>query len=163
MENISFLVDYHIWAHTKVLNQLQTATTEEWNKNLGGSFPSLHELCKHLISADYRWLQRWKGVPLASIPDTFIFGSYTKVTAVWQPIFVEMKTVSEDFIKKGIDQPINFVTAKGDPYSMPFWQTLYQVVNHGTYHRGQITNMLRMLDKPPVGTDIFLFFAERGK
>jgi uncharacterized damage-inducible protein DinB len=161
MENISFLIDYHVWAHNKVLHQLQTVTAGEWNKDLGGSFPSLHQLCKHLVSADYRWLQRWKGVPLANIPDTFVFESYTQVNAVWQPILEEMKTVSNHFFETGVNQPLSFTTAKGDAYSMPFWQTLYQVVNHGTYHRGQITNMLRMLNRQPVGTDILLFFAEK--
>ncbi len=162
MENKAFFIDYHIWAHNKVLQQLQGLTAEEWNKELGGSFPSLQQLCKHLVSADYRWLQRWKGIPLAAIPETFVFENPTQLIDIWQPLFAEMKTISESFFESGIEEPINFITAKGDPFSMPFWQTFYQVVNHGTYHRGQITNMLRMLGKVPAGTDIFLFFAERG-
>ncbi|HWB24021.1 MAG TPA: DinB family protein [Chitinophagaceae bacterium] len=162
MENISFLVDYHVWAHNKVLQQLQAITAEEWNKELGGSFPTLRELYKHLIVADYRWLQRWKGVSLAPIPDTFVFENYTQLNAIWQPILQEMKTVADHFFATDPDQPLNFTTSAGANFTMPFWQTLYQVVNHGSYHRGQVTNMLRMLDKKPVGTDIFLFFVERG-
>ena len=162
MENASFLIDYHIWANNKVLQQLQTVTTEEWNKELGGSFPSIHLLCKHLISADYRWLQRWKGVPIAAIPETFVFESCDQLIAVWQPMLAEMKNVSVGFFERGAEQPVNFTTAKGDHFAMPFWQTFYHTVNHGTYHRGQITNMLRMLNKQPVATDMFLFFVERG-
>ncbi len=64
------------------------------------------------------------------------------------------------FLTNDPAQPINFITAKGLNVTQPYWQTLYQVVNHGTYHRGQVTNMLRMLDREPVGTDIFLFFRE---
>lgn len=163
MQNISFLIDYHVWAHNRILHQLQTITMEEWNKDLGGSFPTMRELSKHLITADYRWMQRWKGVPFADIPGTFVFDSCTQVNATWQPIFNEMQAVAKAFFEGGAEQPINFITSSGKEFTMPFWQTVYQVVNHGTYHRGQITNMLRLLHKDPVATDIFLFFVEKDK
>ncbi|HVX51231.1 MAG TPA: DinB family protein [Chitinophagaceae bacterium] len=163
MENISFLIDSHIWAHNKVLQQLQEITPEEWNKAFGGSFPSLHEVFKHMVSADYRWLQRWKGVSLAPIPDTFLFDNYTQLNATWQPILADLKATAADYLSTAADKPLTFTTASGACFTMPFWQTLYQVVNHGTYHRGQVTNMLRQLGKQPVGTDIFLFFAEKEK
>ena len=163
MQNISFLVDYHIWAHNRILHQLQTITAEEWNKDLGGSFPTMRELSKHLITADYRWLQRWKGVPFADIPGNFVFDSYTQVNATWQPVFNEMLAVAKTRFEEGAEKPVNFITSSGKEFTMPFWQTVYQVVNHGTYHRGQITNMLRLLHKDPVATDIFLFFVERER
>ena len=162
MENISFLIDYHIWAHNKVLQQLQTITAEEWDAELGGSFPSLHKLCEHIITADYRWLQRWKGDAFAAIPETFVFTGYTQVAATWLPILDEMQTVSKHSFEMDATQPVNLITTKGAKYTLPFWQTVYQVVNHGTYHRGQITNMLRMLNKQPANTDILLFFVEKN-
>ena len=162
MKNISFLIDYHIWANNKVLLELHSLTDEEWNKELGGSFPSLHLVCKHIMSADYRWLHRWKGVSLAPIPEAFnAQNNSTQLAALWQPIMDEMKATVETN-EGALDKLLVFTTAKGDNYSMPFWQTFYQVVNHGTYHRGQITNMIRMLNRQPVGTDMLLFFAEKN-
>jgi len=162
MKDTAFLIDYHLWAHNKVLQQLKTITSEEWNKELGGSFPSLREVYKHLVIADYRWLQRWKGVPFADVPADFVFDSFTQLAATWQPVLGDMEATARQFFEAGIDEPISFITGKGAKHTMPFWQTLYQVVNHGTYHRGQVTNLLRMLNKEAVTTDIFLFFVERG-
>ena len=162
MKDISFLIDYHIWAHNKVLQQLTAITTEEWNKEFGGSFPSLKELYKHLVMADYRWLQRWKGVPFAEMPATFAFDSYTQLTATWQPVLGDMQATAKQIIQTNPEQPISFITSKGVSFNLPFWQTLYQVTNHGTYHRGQVTNLIKMLQKEPVGTDIVLFFAEQN-
>jgi len=31
-------------------------------------------------------------------------------------------------------------------------------VNHATYHRGQITTLLRQLGRAPVGTDLILYY-----
>jgi len=36
------------------------------------------------------------------------------------------------------------------------------VVNHGTYHRGQITTLLRQMGAaPPKSTDLIAFYRER--
>ena len=37
---------------------------------------------------------------------------------------------------------------------------MYHVVNHSTYHRGQLTTMLRQLGKVPVPTDFLVFHDE---
>jgi uncharacterized damage-inducible protein DinB len=42
------------------------------------------------------------------------------------------------------------------------WQILQHVVNHGTYHRGQITTMLRQLAAKAVSTDLMAFYRERA-
>ena len=41
-------------------------------------------------------------------------------------------------------------------------QSLQHVVNHGTYHRGQITTMLRQLGATPVSTDLSRFYLDRA-
>jgi uncharacterized damage-inducible protein DinB len=163
MENLSFLVEYHQWAHSKVLQQVSAVPAEAWNMDTGGSFPSLNALFQHLLEADYRWLQRWKGIPFAEIPKHFIVDGYFSLNKLWQPQLDEIVVVAKQFIADDAGQPVNFITAKGLQLKQPFWQTLYQVVNHGTYHRGQITNMLRLLNQVPVTTDIFLFFNERNQ
>jgi uncharacterized damage-inducible protein DinB len=39
---------------------------------------------------------------------------------------------------------------------------MQHLVNHGTYHRGQITTMLRQLDAKPVLTDLMHFYREQA-
>jgi uncharacterized damage-inducible protein DinB len=46
--------------------------------------------------------------------------------------------------------------------TVAFWEMLQHVVNHGSYHRGQITTMLRQLGaKPPQYMDMIVFYRER--
>ncbi len=47
-------------------------------------------------------------------------------------------------------------------YSNPMWQSLQHVVNHGTYHRGQVITMLRQLGAKPIQTDLMHFYRERA-
>ena len=44
-----------------------------------------------------------------------------------------------------------------------FWQMVLQVVNHASYHRGQVTTLLRQLGAPPAKSmDLIPFYRERG-
>jgi uncharacterized damage-inducible protein DinB len=44
----------------------------------------------------------------------------------------------------------------------PLWQMLQHVVNHATYHRGQVTTLLRQLGAtPPKSQDLIAFYRER--
>jgi uncharacterized damage-inducible protein DinB len=44
---------------------------------------------------------------------------------------------------------------------MPFWQMLQHVVNHASYHRGQVTTLLRQLGAaPPKSLDMVAFYRE---
>jgi uncharacterized damage-inducible protein DinB len=44
----------------------------------------------------------------------------------------------------------------------PLWQALQHLVNHGSYHRGQVTTMLRQVGAGPVSTDLIVFYRERA-
>ena len=51
----------------------------------------------------------------------------------------------------------------GQPQAQPFWQMLQHLVNHGSYHRGQVTTMMRQLGQaPPQGMDLITFYRERN-
>jgi uncharacterized damage-inducible protein DinB len=39
---------------------------------------------------------------------------------------------------------------------------LQHLANHATYHRGQVTTLLRQLGAKAVGTDLITFYRERA-
>jgi uncharacterized damage-inducible protein DinB len=65
------------------------------------------------------------------------------------------------FGERGVDQPVEY-TRNGVRYAQPFWQTFQHLVNHGTYHRGQVVTMLRQLGVQTVpSTDLIAFYREQ--
>jgi len=58
-------------------------------------------------------------------------------------------------------QPLNYVNIAGERWSYPLWQTLLHVANHQTYHRGQVTTLLRQLGEATVPLD-FLVAVDAG-
>ena len=57
--------------------------------------------------------------------------------------------------------PLNFKDMAGNPYSESLVQLLQHVVNHGTYHRGQVITLLRQVDGETVALDMVFFFREQ--
>jgi len=163
MENLSFLIDYHLWAHRRLLELLPGLTAEEWTIDTRGSYPTLKALYQHMLEGDYRWLQRWKGVAKADIPAHYRIEDYGSLDRLFRPQLEEMERAGKQWLESGPDRPVHIITATGLTMTQPFWQTLYQVANHGTYHRGQAAHMLRAMGRRPAGTDILLFFNERNQ
>jgi len=63
----------------------------------------------------------------------------------------------------GLSAVIEYRLLNGTPGATPFWQMLQHVVNHGSYHRGQVTTLLRQLGAPPPESlDLFTFYRQRG-
>jgi uncharacterized damage-inducible protein DinB len=55
---------------------------------------------------------------------------------------------------------VAYVNLQGQTWRYPLWRQMYHVVNHSTYHRGQLTTMLRQLGAAPVATDFLVFHDE---
>ncbi len=61
-----------------------------------------------------------------------------------------------------LDRVIEYRTLKFGVYSNPLWESMQHLVNHGTYHRGQVTTLLRQLAAQPILTDLMHFYRERA-
>ena len=60
------------------------------------------------------------------------------------------------------DRRFDYQLMNGQPGQSILWHMLQHVVNHATYHRGQVTTMLRQLGAaPPKSQDLIVFYRER--
>jgi len=58
---------------------------------------------------------------------------------------------------------VDYKLLSQQPGSFQFWQMLQHVVNHASYHRGQVTTMLRQIGaQPGKSMDMIAFYRTRG-
>jgi uncharacterized damage-inducible protein DinB len=62
--------------------------------------------------------------------------------------------------QQDLDRVIRYKVFTGDEFSNPLWQSLHQLTNHASYHRGQVTTLLRQLGAKPMSTDLILYYRE---
>ncbi len=162
-EDLQVLVEYHYWARTRLLAAVETLTDEQLRRNLGNSFPSIFDTVVHLYGADWIWCARWNGESPMALPAPSTFRDLAAVRQAWSEEEQRIRAVLARLGPDGVARPIEYRGWDGRQQAQPFWQMLQHLVNHGSYHRGQVTTMLRQLgEMPPKSVDLIAFYRERA-
>jgi uncharacterized damage-inducible protein DinB len=59
-----------------------------------------------------------------------------------------------------LDRVVSFRNLAGEPYADPLDGLIRHVVNHSTYHRGQVSTLLRQLGLTPPNTDLITYLRQ---
>jgi uncharacterized damage-inducible protein DinB len=157
-EHIRLLYEFDKWATNQQHSVISRLTAEQYGRNLGASYGSIHGTLVHLYGAQTIWLSRWNGVSPTQFPDAEETPNLEILMDRWSALREAQDRFLSGLTDEKLKQHLAFKTFKGDPSSLPLWQQMQHVVNHSSYHRGQITTMFRQLDVAPVGTDLITYY-----
>jgi uncharacterized damage-inducible protein DinB len=161
LTDLEILVDFHYWATRHILAATEVLTPDQFTRDLGNSFPSVRDTLAHLYGADWIWCSRWEGESPAAMPDAQTFPDVASLRHAWDAHEPKVRAALKRFGEVGVDRHFEYVRF-GVRQSQPFAHTLQHLVNHGTYHRGQVVTMLRQLGAAaPQATDLIAFYRER--
>ena len=158
-EALSSLIDYHYWARNRLLDAVERLSPEQFRQDLGNSFDSVRGTLAHLVSAERAWCSRWRGEsPTGHLAPTD-FETVEEVRARWLEAEAQVREFVEQLGADGVNRVFRYTQLDGAPRNSVFWQMLQHVVNHASYHRGQVTTMLRQLGaRPPQSQDLIAFY-----
>jgi len=161
-EEMRVLYDYNAWANRRHLEAAYKVTTEEFLKPMGSSFSSLRDTLAHIYSAEWVWLERFQGRSPAAFPDVSEFQDVPRLKEKWLEHEARLLAFVGKLTQEDLERVMEYKTFKFGVYRNPLWQSMQHVVNHGTYHRGQATTLLRQLNAQPILTDLMHFYRERA-
>jgi uncharacterized damage-inducible protein DinB len=164
LQDLRTLVDYHYWARDRLLDAVERLTPEQFSKDLGNSFSSIRDTLAHLYGADWLWCSRWEGGMPQDLPDVRTFpDKLSDIRTMWKTQEQKVRAVLDRLGEAGINRPIEYQALDGSKQAQVFWCQLQHLVNHGSYHRGQVTTMLRQLEVTPAKSmDLIAFYRERA-
>ena len=108
----------------------------------------------HVVAAQFLWLHRIKGLPA---PDVKLWGEYS---------LKQLLTLAEDAGKQWIDfvestdnfdRELTYTNYVNEPYTNNVEMIMIHLVNHASYHRGQIAMLLRQKGFDPINTDFITY------
>lgn len=145
MDPVRFLiraVDYDLWAN------------RQWLSALAGfrRLERVQRVMEHILSAQQIWLERC-GVLTSSPDDNVAMGDLFEIYArTWIAVIEGMD----------LNQLITYETSNGREFTQPLGDIVLHVLNHGTYHRGQLRGFAEEdnYDSFPE-TDLIAFLRER--
>lgn len=143
---------YNLWANSKFVEILKNIPDELFEKEVPSSFPTLKKTVCHIWDAESIWLSRINGVSPSVWPSQTFNG--TKEQCL-DGFLDNSKKLADFFAAKDntfCEQTIAFKTMHGDDASETVEGIIFHVVNHGSFHRGQLVTMMRTLGVPQIPT-----------
>jgi len=163
LETVRLLYDYTRWADARMIEAVSKLAPEPWTKDLGSSLKSVRDTVVHIASAQWIWLSRWKGETPKGMWTAADYPTLAAVRDRWDPVRQELAAFAAAQSEASLNAPLAYKNLKGDPMSYPLGHLMLHAVNHSTYHRGQVTTLLRQLGAQPVSTDLVVYYVERAK
>lgn len=156
------LVDFHYWSRDRVLTAVAMLDAEQYTRPLGGSFGSVRDTLNHTYGAEVLWLRRWFGESPTAFPADMP-ATAPELGTAWRDQETALRAFVQGLDEQGMHRIVAYRNLAGVPGESPVWQMLVHVVNHATYHRGQVATLLRQLGATPaVSTDLIGYFRERA-
>ncbi len=147
------MFEHNYWARDRQLEACAALSQEQFLRQLGGSFPSLREVLAHLVAVEWLWLERWRGTSPSALIPLDEFPTLAAVTERWNAVEREMREYVAGLDEDELARPLSIVSTRGVQWTYPLWRMVVHLVNHQSYHRGQVTSMLRMLGVQPPRID----------
>ena len=148
------LLDYTVWANHRALRGAALLTVDQFRKDLKSSHGGVRGTLTHMMSAEAIWLDRWKGIPGTRMLDEGEFKDIVALRDRWSALEENRAAWFRSLRKEAVALPLRYTNLEGKTYEQPLWQLVQHAVNHATYHRGQVTTLLRILGSRGVTTDL---------
>ncbi len=136
---------YNHWANTRLAEFIKQLTDEQLDQELVSSFPTVRKTLYHLWDAELIWLKRIQGEPLNTWPSSEFNGTTQDMLALFVANSKELADFIETKDESFLAQDLSYKNMKGDLFTNKIEDMLFHVVNHGSFHRGQLITMLRQL------------------
>lgn len=161
-EEIQQLFDYNSWANRRLLDAAEKLTSEQFTKPLHSSFTSVRDTLAHIYGAEFIWLERFQG-GAPPMPPADRFPDLKTLRAAWVELDERLLEFARKLTQSGLNAELNYKTFTMGVVRDPLCHAMQHLVNHSTYHRGQVTTLLRQLGVEAVSTDLIRFYRDRAR
>ena len=163
LDDLITMLDYHYWARDRMLDALERLPPEQYARDLGSSFKSIRETVVHMYAAEWAWYSRWQGASPTALLTSEPYPDVVSIRRAWTETEANVRAFANRLGEAGVTKVIQYTLLNGSAGASPLWQMLQHVVNHASYHRGQVTTMLRQLGAQPAKPmDMIAFYRTRS-
>lgn len=164
-ELLTQLAKYNIWANDKFISLLLKQDESLIDTEIVSSFSSIRKTVYHMWSAEDIWLQRLSLVEQPIWAESRFEGDFATACEKWSEASKGLLSfIERQYDDRALEHVLQYYNLKKQHMKLPVYVALTQVLNHGTYHRGQLITMLRQCGVKKVpSTDFFVFKGKQKK
>lgn len=151
---------YDAWANKRMLSAAHALATDQLFESAEGA-PSVREMLGHIVAAEWIWVRRWHGEDPKAPPSWAKESGLADLQDHYDALDSDRAAFMAGLSDEDLDRTIAYKTASGKACADSLGDLIRQMVNHSTYHRGQLASRMRQLGHTPPATDLLLFLWER--
>lgn len=156
------LARYNIWANKRMIDIMLKMSEEQLDKEIESSFPSVRKTVYHLWGAEDIWLQRLQLKEQPVWAGTNFEGSFAEACEKWAKASEGLLAfIEKQYDDTALQHVLQYYNLKKQSMKMPVYVCLTQVLNHGSYHRGQLVTMFRQLGVKKIPSTDFHTFMNK--
>ncbi|HEY5284541.1 MAG TPA: DinB family protein [Polyangia bacterium] len=157
-DTIKLLARYNFHVNAEMRRVLGQLADGEWNRVLGGYYPSIRSICSHLFIVDFAWLRRFANLrpftyaqhPILQGNPTWggmLFPSFLDYDADRKALDECLTKFAEEVTAEDLPKRLRYKDFKGIDQEREVAKLILHMFNHQTHHRGMISLYLDLLGK----------------
>jgi uncharacterized damage-inducible protein DinB len=152
------LIHFHTWRREKISELLQEVDEKLFSEELNGSFGSLNVILNHLVWAEKVWLGRVDRDEVATSKLSDVAG----LLDAWKLVCDKWVARLENSSPEEFEREIEYFNSTGERFVNKVWEIVVHLVDHSTYHIGQLMNAVRGFGIEPVSTNYIHYLRAKA-
>ena len=148
---------YNQFANNEMDLLIGKLDNQQWNKEFGGYFKSIKEVCNHIYIADFTWLKRFSKLrsfnyvrdPMFTIDLTFGTSPLNEMAEYLQKrkeLDQKLIQFTDELRQDDFEITLSYSDSKGANHSRNFGGLIVHAFNHQTHHRGMVSVYLDIMN-----------------
>ena len=158
-DDLAALFAYDRWANHKVLDACRKLTAGQYVAEPVPGWSSVRSTINHIALATVFNLRTLAGDPADRIPTEAELATVDDAAGLLERAYRRFEELRPTLTPERLNTVLT-VRAIGRTFVLPSWAILRHIVNHSSYHRGQVASKLKRFGIEQPITDFFWWFEQ---
>jgi uncharacterized damage-inducible protein DinB len=159
-DDIVALFAYDLWANRKVFDACRKLTAEQYVAEPVPGWSSVRSTISHIALATEINLRTIAGDPNDRIPTEADLATVEDAAQLLERAYRRFEGLRPTLTPERLNTVLT-LRAIGRTFTLPSWAILRHIVNHSSYHRGQVASKLKRFGIEQPITDFFWWVIEQ--
>lgn len=159
-DDFTSLFAYNRWADRRVLDACRALSPEQYNAEPAPGWSSVRSSLSHIAIVFDGWLRGLAGDVVDVVPTEADLVTVGDIERLLDHAYGTFEGVLPTLTAERLATLQTF-RSRGRSAVLPPWALLRHLVNHSTYHRGQVASKLKRLGVEPPATDLVFWAFEQ--